>query len=65
MEISDIERVPNRNSPPAILLRESCREPGPVKKRTLAKLSKLPAGAIETLRRVLPREAAAQSISIA
>ena len=59
-----IESVPNRSSPPAILLRESFRQDGRVKKRTLANLSKLPAAAIETLRRVLrgetlvnPREA--------
>ena len=30
-----IEAVPNRDSPPAILLRESYREAGKVKKRTL------------------------------
>ena len=34
-----IESVPNRNSPPAILLRESYREDGKVRKRTLANLS--------------------------
>ena len=32
-----IEAVPNRDSPPAILLRESYREAGKVKKRTLRK----------------------------
>ena len=37
-----IERVPNRNSPPAILLRESYREGKKVHKRTLANLSKWP-----------------------
>ncbi|WP_170915590.1 hypothetical protein RVR34_15540 [Microcystis aeruginosa FBCC-A68] len=31
-----IEKVPNRNSPPAVLLRESYREGDQVKKRTLA-----------------------------
>ncbi|MCY3845856.1 MAG: IS1634 family transposase, partial [Acidobacteria bacterium] len=51
-----IESVPNRSSPPAILLRESYRKDGHVKKRTLANLSKLPAAAIETLRRVLRGE---------
>ena len=51
-----IERVPNRNSPPAVLLRESYREAGRIKKRTLANLSKLPAAAVETLRRVLRGE---------
>ncbi len=35
-----IEAVPNRSSPPAILLRESYRENGKVKKRTIANLSK-------------------------
>jgi transposase len=48
--------VPNRNSPPAILLQESYREGGKVKKRTLANLSKLPPAAIEALRRVLAGE---------
>jgi Transposase DDE domain len=37
-----IERVPNRNSPPAILLRASFREGNTVRKRTLANLSKWP-----------------------
>ena len=37
-----IESVPNRHSPPAILLRESFREAGKVRKRTLANLSKWP-----------------------
>ena len=51
-----IESVPNRSSPPAVLLRESYRAGGHVKKRTLANLSKLPTAAIETLRRVLRGE---------
>jgi hypothetical protein len=38
-----IEAVPNRDSPPAILLRESYREGGKVKKRTLLNLSDWPA----------------------
>ena len=42
-----IERVPNRNSPPAILLRESYRQDGKVRKRTLANLSKWPPELIE------------------
>jgi len=36
-----IESIPNRNSPPAILLRESWREDGKIRKRTLANLSAL------------------------
>ena len=42
-----IESVPNRNSPPAILLRESYRERRKVKKRTLANLSQWPPHLIE------------------
>lgn len=48
-----IERVPNRNSPPAVLLRESYREGDKVRKRTLANLSKLPDDVIENLQIVL------------
>ncbi len=44
-----IERVPNRSSPPAILLRESYRENGKVRKRTIANLSKCPPELIEAL----------------
>ena len=51
-----IETVPNRNSPPAILLREGWREDGKVKKRTLANLSKWPQPKIDTLRRLLKNE---------
>jgi len=52
-----ITRIPNRNSPPAVLLRESYREGGKVKSRTLANLSRLPHSQIELLRRVLKGEA--------
>ena len=45
--------VPNRNSPPAILLRESYRENGKVKTRTLANLSHLPSHQIQALRLAL------------
>jgi Transposase DDE domain len=48
-----IESVPNRNSPPAVLLRESYREDGKVRKRTLANLSCLPAEVIEGLKVLL------------
>jgi hypothetical protein len=47
------EAVPNRNSPPAILLRESYREGGKVLKRTLCNLSDWPTAHIEGLRGVL------------
>ncbi len=48
-----IATIPNRSSPPAILLREGYREGGQVKTRTLANLSKLPEAAVAALRRVL------------
>jgi transposase len=48
-----IEQVPNRNSPPAVLLRESYREDGKVKKRTVANLSKLPEDIIENMKLAL------------
>jgi transposase len=51
-----VETVPNRNSTPAILLRESFREGKQVRKRTLANISDWPASQIESLRRVLKGE---------
>jgi len=48
-----IDIVPNRQSPPAVLLRESYRQHGKVKKRTLANLSKLPGDIVEQLRLLL------------
>src|SRR4029453_512233 len=45
-----IETVPNRNSPPAVLLRESYRDAdGRAQKRTLANLSKLPGDFVDAL----------------
>lgn len=48
-----IESVPDRNSPPAVLLRESFREDGKVRKRTLANLSCLSTDVIEGLKVLL------------
>jgi len=48
--------IPNRGSPPAILLREGYREDGKTKNRTLANLSHWPAERIEQLRTVLRGE---------
>jgi hypothetical protein len=48
--------VPNRGSPPAVLLRESYREGGKVKSRTLANLSHWPEEKVEALRAVLKGE---------
>ena len=51
-----VESVPNRNSPPAVLLRESFRQNGRVKKRTLANLSCWRPVRVEALRRALRGE---------
>src|ERR687891_453431 len=51
-----IDVVPNRGSPPAILLRASYRDGSNVRKRTLANLSALPADPIELIRRSLRGE---------
>lgn len=51
-----IDVVPNRSSPPAVLLRESYREGGKTKKRTLGNLSALPEEAIDAIRSVLRGE---------
>jgi transposase len=49
-----IETVPNRDSPPAVLLRESYRDDhGRAQKRTLANLSKLPRDVIDALKALL------------
>jgi hypothetical protein len=48
-----ITRVPNRASPPAVLLRESYREGGKVKNRTVANLSSWPEAKVEALARAL------------
>jgi transposase len=48
-----VTRVPNRGSPPAVLLRESYRENGEVKTRTLANLSRWPEHKVDKLQRAL------------
>lgn len=48
-----VATVPNRNSPPAILLRESFRIDGKVRNRTLANLSHWPTAQVDALRSVL------------
>ena len=48
-----VAKVPNRGSPPAVLLRESYREAGKVKNRTLANLSSWPEAKVNALARVL------------
>lgn len=51
-----IDRVPNRNSRPTILLREGWREHGKVHKRTVANISRWPEEKIDSLDRVLKGE---------
>jgi transposase len=51
-----VDVVPNRNSPPAILLREAWREGKAIRKRTLANLSHWPPQQVEALRRLLRGE---------
>ena len=51
-----IDIVPNRNSRPAILLRESYRDGKTVRKRTLANLSALPMEQVQAIRRILKGE---------
>jgi hypothetical protein len=51
-----IATVPNRKSPPAILLRESYRQNGKVKTRTIANLTHWAPERIEALRKALKGE---------
>lgn len=51
-----IDEVPNRKSPPAVLLRSGRREGGKVRLQTLANLSHWPRAKIEALRRLLRDE---------
>ena len=59
-----VASVPNRDSPPAILLRESFRLDGKVKTRTIANISHLPAPQIEALRAALQGGLAPTSASL-
>jgi hypothetical protein len=57
-----VTRVPNRGSPPAVLLRESYREDGKVRTRTLANLSRWPERKVDKLQRALKGLPAAQDL---
>ncbi len=59
-----IERVPNRNSPPAVLLRESWRENGKTKKRTVGNLSSLSDETIEAIRSALKGDVVPAALAI-
>ena len=58
-----VATIPNRNSPPAILLRESYREGARVRNRTLANLSDWPAAKIEALRALLRGEQPSRAVA--
>ena len=60
-----IERVPNRNSPPAVLLRESWRENGKTRKRTVGNLSSLPDETVEAVRSALKGDVVPAALAIA
>jgi Transposase DDE domain len=57
-----VAKVPNRGSPPAVLLRESYRDAGKVKNRTLANLSSWPEAKVDALTRVLKGQPAAAAL---
>jgi hypothetical protein len=58
-----VAKVPNRGSPPAVLLRESYREAGKVKNRTLANLSAWPEAKVDALSRVLKGQPAPATLA--
>jgi transposase len=58
-----VTRVPNRGSPPAVLLRESYREDGKVRTRTLANLSRWPEHKVDKLARALKGPPAARDLA--
>ena len=51
-----IDVVPNRSSPPAVLLRQAIREGGKIRKVTLANLSGWPEEQVSSLRWLLQGE---------
>jgi transposase len=59
-----VTAIPNRNSPPAILLRESYRDGGKVKTRTIANITHLRAAQIEALRGALSGSASVKGLPL-
>jgi transposase len=59
-----VTAIPNRNSPPAILLRESYREDGKVKTRTIANITHLRPAQIEALRGALSGSASVTGLPL-
>ena len=47
-----VDVIPNRSSPPAILLREAWREGPRIRRRTIANLSKMPPEFVDAIRSV-------------
>jgi transposase len=64
MVIMYVTEIPNRNSPPAILLRESYRENGKVRTRTFANISHLRPAQIDALRTSLSGAVSAPRVSL-
>ncbi len=60
-----IERVPNRKSPPAVLLRESWRENGKTRKRTVGNLSSLSDETVEAVRSALQGNVVPAAMAVA
>jgi transposase len=60
-----VTEIPNRNSPPAILLRESYRQDGKVRTRTIANISHLRSAQIDALRASLSGAVSAPRLSLA
>ena len=58
-----VDFIPNRNSPPAILLREAWREGRRIRRRTIANLSKVPPALVDGLRAMLKGGVVFQSLS--
>src|SRR5487761_1912191 len=59
-----VTAIPNRNSPPAILLRESYREGGKVKTRTIANITHLRPAQIEGIRGALSGSPSVAGLSL-
>ena len=59
-----VTAIPNRNSPPAILLRESYRENGKVKTRTIANITHLRPAQIDALRGALSGSASGSALPL-
>ncbi len=57
-----VDSIPNRNSPPAILLRQAWREGKRIRRRTIANLSKLPPALVDGIRTVVRGGAAFERI---